>query len=96
MYSPAALSTSFSKPLFLVYQLLRLSRDLYDQGLALGEITLGDILLMDNFTIQVILETTPCMLQLLIKDKFLNMFFRPLGDAKAERQYLFEIRIGQR
>ncbi|XP_043283452.1 WD repeat-containing protein 81 [Venturia canescens] len=53
MYSPAALSTSYSKPLFLIYQLLCLSRDLYDQGLALGEITLGDILIMDNFTIQV-------------------------------------------
>lgn len=54
MYSPAALTTGYSKPLFLVYQLLRLSRDLHDSGLALGEITLSDILLMDNYTIQVI------------------------------------------
>lgn len=53
MYSPAALSTSHGKPLFLIYQLLQLSRDLHDRGLVLGEITLSDILLMDNFTIQV-------------------------------------------
>ncbi|XP_046142693.1 WD repeat-containing protein 81 isoform X2 [Osmia bicornis bicornis] len=54
MYSPAALSTSHGKPLFLIYQLLQLSRDLHDRGLVLGEITLSDILLMDNFTIQVL------------------------------------------
>ncbi|XP_012220908.1 WD repeat-containing protein 81 [Linepithema humile] len=54
MYSPAALSTSHGKPLFVVYQLLRLSRDLHDRGLALGEISLSDILVTDNFTIQVL------------------------------------------
>lgn len=53
MYSPAALSMSHGKPLFLIYQLLQLSRDLHDKGLVLGEITLSDILIMDNFTIQV-------------------------------------------
>lgn len=53
MYSPAALNMSHGKPLFLIYQLLQLSRDLHDRGLVLGEITLSDILLMDNFTIQV-------------------------------------------
>lgn len=54
MYSPAALNTSHGKSLFVVYQLLRLSRDLHDRGLALGEITLSDILITDNFTIKVI------------------------------------------
>ncbi|XP_017887166.1 WD repeat-containing protein 81 [Ceratina calcarata] len=54
MYSPAALSISHGKPLFLIYQLLQLSRDLHDRGLVLGEITLSDILLMDDFTIQVL------------------------------------------
>ncbi|XP_011058187.1 PREDICTED: WD repeat-containing protein 81 isoform X2 [Acromyrmex echinatior] len=54
MYSPAALNTSYGKPLFIVYQLLRLSRDLHDRGLALGEITLSDMLITDNFTIQVL------------------------------------------
>lgn len=53
MYSPAALNMSHGKPLFLIYQLLQLSRDLHDKGLVLGEITLSDILIMDNFTIQV-------------------------------------------
>jgi len=53
MYSPAALNTSYGKSLFIVYQLLRLSRDLHDRGLALGEITLSDMLITDNFTIQV-------------------------------------------
>ncbi|KZC07324.1 putative inactive serine/threonine-protein kinase lvsG, partial [Dufourea novaeangliae] len=54
MYSPAVLSMSHGKSLFLVYQLLQLYRDLHDRGLVLGEITLSDILLMDNFTIQVL------------------------------------------
>nr|XP_033329625.1 WD repeat-containing protein 81 isoform X1 [Megalopta genalis] len=54
MYSPAALSTSHGKSLFLIYQLLQLYRDLHDRGLVLGEVTLSDILLMDNFTIQVL------------------------------------------
>ncbi|KAM0737071.1 WD repeat-containing protein 81 [Formica fusca] len=54
MYSPAALNTSHGKSLFVVYQLLRLSRDLHDRGLALGEITLSDILITDNFTVKVL------------------------------------------
>lgn len=53
MFSPAALSTGYSIPLFLVYQLLKLSRDLHDSGLVLGEINLSDILILDNYTIQV-------------------------------------------
>lgn len=59
MYSPAALNTSHGKSLFVVYQLLRLSRDLHDRGLALGEITLSDILVTDNFTIKVYF--VPCI-----------------------------------
>jgi WD repeat-containing protein 81 len=57
MYSPAALNTNHGKPLFVVYQLLRLSRDLHDRGLALGEISLSDILVTNNFTIQVYIYT---------------------------------------
>ncbi|XP_024940811.1 WD repeat-containing protein 81 isoform X1 [Cephus cinctus] len=53
-YSPAALSSSHSKPLFIVYQILRLMRDMHDIGLALGDITLSDILITENFTIQVL------------------------------------------
>lgn len=55
MYSPAALSMSHGKSLFLVYQLLQLYKDLHDRGLILGEVTLSDILIMDNFTIQVLI-----------------------------------------
>ncbi|XP_031841126.1 WD repeat domain 81 isoform X2 [Nomia melanderi] len=54
MYSPAALNMSHGKSLFLVYQLLQLYKDLHDRGLVLGEVTLSDILIMDNFTIQVL------------------------------------------
>ncbi|XP_001601532.3 WD repeat-containing protein 81 isoform X2 [Nasonia vitripennis] len=53
-YSPAAISTSYAKPLFLTYQLLRLSRDLHDCGLLLGEVTLSNILVMDNLNVQVL------------------------------------------
>jgi len=63
MYSPAALSTSHGKPLFVVYQLLRLSRDLHDRGLALGEISLSDILVAENFTIQVYFALYICLQQ---------------------------------
>ncbi|XP_076248923.1 WD repeat domain 81 isoform X2 [Calliopsis andreniformis] len=54
MYSPAALNMTHGKPLFLIYQLLQLYRDIHDRGLVLGDIVLSDILLLDNFTIQVI------------------------------------------
>ncbi|XP_058796820.1 WD repeat-containing protein 81 [Phymastichus coffea] len=54
IYSPAAISVSYAKPLFLTYQLLRLSRDLHDCGLLLGDVTLSDILIMDNFNIRVL------------------------------------------
>ncbi|KAG7210223.1 hypothetical protein KM043_011773 [Ampulex compressa] len=69
MYSPAALTTSHGKPLFLTYQLLRLSRDLHDKGLALGEITLSDILLTDNFTIQVLPKLSD------------NVYLKPLSET---------------
>ncbi|XP_035732370.1 WD repeat-containing protein 81-like isoform X3 [Vespa mandarinia] len=69
MYSPAALSTSHGKPLFLIYQLLRLSRDLHDLGLVLGEVTLSDILLMENFTIQVLPKLSD------------NIYFKPKLDC---------------
>ncbi|KAK2579115.1 hypothetical protein KPH14_001286 [Odynerus spinipes] len=69
MYSPVALSTSHGKPLFLIYQLLRLSRDLHDLGLVLGEVTLSDILLMENFTIQVLPKLSD------------NIYFKPKLDS---------------
>ncbi|XP_023248259.1 WD repeat-containing protein 81 [Copidosoma floridanum] len=53
-YSPSAISASYAKPLFLTFQLLRLSRDLHDCGLLLGEVTLSDVLVMNNLNIQVL------------------------------------------
>ncbi|XP_039300678.1 WD repeat-containing protein 81-like, partial [Nilaparvata lugens] len=52
-FSPAVLSGGYSKPLFIIYQLLRLMRQLHDNGLVLGDITLSDILISDNLWIQV-------------------------------------------
>lgn len=71
MYSPAALSMSHGKPLFLIYQLLQLSRDLHDKGLVLGEITLSDILIMDNFTIQVNIDISSFLLDIFYLFNFL-------------------------
>lgn len=53
MYSPAAISTSYAKQLFLTFQLLKLSRDLHDSGLLMGEVTLSDVLITNNLNIQV-------------------------------------------
>lgn len=53
-FSPAVLSGSHSKPLFIIYQLLRVMRHLHDYGLALGDITLSDIQLTDDLWIQVL------------------------------------------
>lgn len=52
-FSPALLCGGHTKPLFLIYQLLRLMRHLHDCGLALGDITLSDILISDTLWIQV-------------------------------------------
>ncbi|RZF35651.1 hypothetical protein LSTR_LSTR013062 [Laodelphax striatellus] len=53
-FSPALLSGNYAKPLFIIYQLLRLMRQLHDNGLVLGDITLSDILVSDNLWIQVL------------------------------------------
>ncbi|GLG94157.1 Neurobeachin [Gryllus bimaculatus] len=53
-FSPAILSTSHLKPLFIIYQLLQAMRCLHDRGLVLGDITLSDVLVTDNFWIKVI------------------------------------------
>uniref|UniRef100_A0A1B6CYW9 BEACH domain-containing protein n=2 Tax=Clastoptera arizonana TaxID=38151 RepID=A0A1B6CYW9_9HEMI len=53
-YSPSVLAGSYAKPLFIIYQLLRLMRHLHDYGLALGDITLSDILISQDLWIQVL------------------------------------------
>lgn len=51
-FSPAALSSSTAKPLFLIFQILQCVRDLHDTGLYLGDVTLSDIILDTNYWIQ--------------------------------------------
>lgn len=52
-FSTAILGENYYKPLFVAYQLLRVMRDMHDKGLAVGDITLSDILISDNLWIQV-------------------------------------------
>ncbi|BES98311.1 Beach [Nesidiocoris tenuis] len=53
-FSPALLSGGYRKPMFIIYQLLRLMRHFHDMGLVLGEITLSDIYIGHDLWIQVI------------------------------------------
>lgn len=53
-FSPAILSGSYARPLFILYQLLRLMRHLHDLGLVLGSITLADIYISQDLWIQVL------------------------------------------
>lgn len=52
-FSPAIFGENYYKPLFIAYQLLRAMRDMHDKGLAIGDITLSDILITNNLWIQV-------------------------------------------
>lgn len=47
-YSPALLSQSFNKPLFLIYQLLQLMNHLHLRGIFMGNIHLSDIYMKQN------------------------------------------------
>ncbi|XP_037033501.1 WD repeat-containing protein 81 [Bradysia coprophila] len=52
-YSPAVLSKSYNKPLFLIYQLLQLTNHLHSRGMFLGNIHLSDMYMKQNLWLYV-------------------------------------------
>lgn len=62
-YSPAIMDTSYNKPLFMIYQLLQLTRTLHERGLLLGNVGLDDIFLRDNLWLQVMPQINLNILQ---------------------------------
>lgn len=53
MFSPTILEKCYTKPLFIVYQLLQALKSLHDRSLTLGDITLSDIYISDNLWVQI-------------------------------------------
>lgn len=53
-FSPAILSKCFTKPLFIVYQLLEILKSMHDRSLTLGDISLSDIFLTEDMWIYII------------------------------------------
>ncbi|KAL7741038.1 hypothetical protein ACLKA6_013473 [Drosophila palustris] len=53
-YSPAVLGRGYNKTLFIIYQLLQLSRHLQAQGLFLGDLRLQHVMLRENLWLQVL------------------------------------------
>lgn len=62
-YSPAILDKSYNKPLFVIYQLMQLTRTLHDRGLILGNISLNDIFVSDNLWLNVMPQIDENILQ---------------------------------
>lgn len=57
-FSPALIDKTYARGLFIVYQLLNVSKALCDRGLSLGMLTLQDIYLSENLWLQVIPAVT--------------------------------------
>lgn len=53
-FSPALILKCYTKPLFIVYQLLNILKSLHDRSLTLGEISLRDIYMTEDMWIYVI------------------------------------------
>lgn len=53
-FSPAVLRNSYNKPLFLIYQLLHLVKNLHEMGVFVGNIRLQDIFMKENLWLECI------------------------------------------
>lgn len=53
-FSPNLIDTNYARGLFIVYQLLNLSKALSDRGLSMGMLTLQDIFLSEDLWLQVL------------------------------------------
>lgn len=83
-YSPAIMDTSYNKPLFMIYQLLQLTRTLHERGLLLGNIGLDDIFLKDNLWLQVMPQINLNVLQCVDGDSATTNTTTTNGPAAAE------------
>uniref|UniRef100_A0A0K8WLI7 Putative inactive serine/threonine-protein kinase lvsG n=1 Tax=Bactrocera latifrons TaxID=174628 RepID=A0A0K8WLI7_BACLA len=62
-YSPSILGKSYNKSLFIIYQIIQLSKALQTAGLFLGDIRLHDIMVRENLWIQVLPRLESCILR---------------------------------
>lgn len=62
-YSPSILGKSYNKSLFIIYQIIQLSKALQAAGLFLGDIRLHDIMVRENLWIQVLPRLESCILR---------------------------------
>lgn len=57
-FSPALLEKNYARGLFLIYQLLHVSKALSDRGLSLGTLTLQNIYMSENLWLQILPSIT--------------------------------------
>lgn len=79
LHSPAKLSGSEVRPLFVLYQLLEAARDTHDRGLHLGDVTLSHLFVDDALYLSLL----PCIPDSLIKPESLHSQARDLNSGGA-------------